>query len=227
MGWLASLLVSFSFSTACPPRRTTAHDTLEAMYPSLAALAGALAAAAAGVAASPIDAVRATTLAPLYTPPPPVVDSAAAAAAFDTNSHIIRDSYIVVLHDHLEEDAVQEHHAHVHALHARHAHDASANTAAAVYEGIRHTFHVGGKKHRSSHHHERRAPKQLKGYSGHFAEQLVDQIRALEGVKYVERDSIVHTRDVENGAPWVRTALRLISAAAAPPPPHGDCGDGN
>ncbi|GAA5980137.1 hypothetical protein JCM10908_001547 [Rhodotorula pacifica] len=177
------------------------------MHRHLCALAATALAWSAGVAnSSPIDSVRPpyTTLAPLYTPPPPH----SADNSLVTNEHIIRDSYIVVLEDHLEPDHVAQHHAHVRSLHARH-HE-SSSLVDEVFEGIRHTFHVGGKRH---HHLSSRdatasatnSPprrKQLKGYSGHFPEPVVDQIRALKGVKYVERDSIVKTQDVENGAPW-------------------------
>ncbi|KWU45475.1 hypothetical protein RHOSPDRAFT_9483, partial [Rhodotorula sp. JG-1b] len=146
-------------------------------------------------------------LAPLYTPPPPHSDQ---ASDLVTNDHVIRDSYIVVLDESLDQDDVAQHHAHVQSLHARHQ---SSSLVDDVYRGIKHTFHVGGK--REQHHLSPREAtasavngagprrKQLKGYSGHFPEQLVDEIRALKGVKYVERDTIVKTQDVENGAPWV------------------------
>lgn len=172
------------------------------MHRHLYALAATAAAwSAAVVSASPIDsAVRQTTLAPLYTPQPPNHDS----AGFETDSHVIRDSYIVVLEDHLEPDELAQHQAHVHSLHARHARSLAAavnSDDAPAFQGIKHTYHVGGKKRH--HHHADQDRKQLKGYSGHFAEQLVDEIRALKGVKYVERDSIVHALDVEKDAPWV------------------------
>ncbi|GAA5864586.1 hypothetical protein JCM3774_005175 [Rhodotorula dairenensis] len=178
------------------------------MHRHLCALAAsALAWSAATVSASPIDSlVRQTTLAPLYTPPPPT--SSGDHSDLVTNEHIIRDSYIVVLDDHLDQDDIAQHHAHVQSLHARHQ-----SLVDDVYHGIKHTFYVGGKRiHHSLASRDATASatnaasgprrKQLKGYSGHFPEQLVDEIRALKGVKYVERDSVVKTQDVENGAPW-------------------------
>lgn len=197
------------------------------MHRHLCALAAsALAWSAATVSASPIDSlVRQTTLAPLYTPPPPQSDSDHASELV-TNDHVIRDSYIVVLDDSLDQDDIAQHHAHVQALHARH----QSSLVDDVYRGIKHTFHVGGK--REQHHLSPREAtasavnaagprrKQLKGYSGHFPEQLVDEIRALKGVKYVERDTIVKTQDVENGAPWVSVTSSWRDSV----PPPAACG---
>ena len=218
------VLLSLPLYTLCSfPRRSIVQTLL--MHRHLCALAAsALAWSAATVNASPIDSlVRQTTLAPLYTPPPPHSDQ---ASDLVTNDHVIRDSYIVVLDESLDQDDVAQHHAHVQSLHARHQ---SSSLVDDVYRGIKHTFHVGGK--REQHHLSPREAtasavngaglrrKQLKGYSGHFPEQLVDEIRALKGVKYVERDTIVKTQDVENGAPWVSSDPWRDSV-----PPPAECG---
>ncbi|KAJ7286983.1 peptidase S8/S53 domain-containing protein [Mycena rebaudengoi] len=42
----------------------------------------------------------------------------------------------------------------------------------------------------------------VKGYAGHFSEKVVDQVRAMPEVDYVERDQIVRTQDVQKSAPW-------------------------
>ncbi|GAA6036862.1 hypothetical protein JCM8097_006319 [Rhodosporidiobolus ruineniae] len=165
------------------------------------ALPSALAAVlycAASSAASPVAGQR-ESLAPLYTPPPPPTDDLA-TQSIQTNAHIVQDSYIVVLDDHLEPHDVDQHHSHLEQLHARHRRDLTAEGAAASFAGVKHKYHVGGKKGR----HARRKAKrnQLKGYSGHFSSQTVDAIRAMKGVKYVERDSLVWASDIEKGAPW-------------------------
>ncbi|BGP36857.1 proteinase B [Rhodotorula kratochvilovae] len=138
-------------------------------------------------------------LSPLISPPPPTNTYAGAA---QTNAHIVRDSYIVVLDDSLEDHDVEQHHAHVHSLH-RADERLRALKAQGLGEheplhGVKHRFHVGGKKK------QRRASKkgQLKGYAGSFSESTVDAIRAMKGVKYVERDSVVHASDLEKNAPW-------------------------
>lgn len=44
-----------------------------------------------------------------------------------------------------------------------------------------------------------------KGYSGHFSEQVVERIREMPEVDFVEKDQIVRTTDfnTQKGAPWV------------------------
>jgi cerevisin len=43
----------------------------------------------------------------------------------------------------------------------------------------------------------------IKGYSGMFTDGVVERIRELPEVDYVERDQIVHTTEVQKSAPWV------------------------
>ncbi|KAL8277406.1 hypothetical protein RQP46_010246 [Phenoliferia psychrophenolica] len=130
-------------------------------------------------------------LAPIYTPPAP----SGSASALTTDGHIIRDSYLVILEDHLAPSHVARHHQHVQDLHAQ---ESGARTLVVggaperTHGGVKHTFSVGKKV----------GGKKLHGYSGEFSEHTLDRIRALEGVKYVERDSIVWASEVEKGAPW-------------------------
>lgn len=147
------------------------------------------------------------TLSPLISPPPPTSHYDGVA---QTNAHIVRDSYIIVLDDSLEDHEVEQHHAHVDQLHRadQRLRGLKAQDSASPHvplEGVKHKFHVGGKKRRSQlRAAARRERKQLlKGYAGSFSESTVDAIRAMKGVKYVERDSVVHASDVEKGAPWV------------------------
>jgi cerevisin len=170
------------------------------------------------------------TLAPLVTPPPPPHPS----DSFDTDSHIIRDScapstalcytsrnlfptnphrYLIVLQDHLEPHEVDSHHAHVHSLHQADVRmrtlKALTEPSAAVadLEGIVHKFSIGKKANKA-------ARKALKGYAGKFSESTIDAIRAMKGVKFVERDSVVWASEVEKGAPWVRWRARFSGGGA-------------
>ncbi|GAA5914384.1 hypothetical protein JCM6882_008219 [Rhodosporidiobolus microsporus] len=143
-------------------------------------------------------------LAPLYTPPPPP-SSADDQLAIQTNHHIVQDSYLVVLQDHLDDHDITQHHQHVEKVHNQHQHArlvaATAPGAHSPRHGIKHRYNVGGKKNKHS-ASKKAARKLLKGYSGHFNEETVDAIRAMKGVKYVERDSLVWASDIEKGAPW-------------------------
>lgn len=44
----------------------------------------------------------------------------------------------------------------------------------------------------------------INGYAGRFSNKVIDQLRSLPEVDYIERDQIVRTTSVQNGAPWVR-----------------------
>ena len=51
----------------------------------------------------------------------------------------------------------------------------------------------------------------LKGYAGRFTDSVIQRIREMPEVAYVEQDSIVHTLDTQRFAPWVRSAIPLPS----------------
>lgn len=137
--------------------------------------------------ANPLPLSNDFILAPLYTPP----SNSDSALAFSTDSHIIRDSYIIVLKEETQLHEIDAHHALVASIH-----DAEflTTTVEDQLAGIGHKYHVGkGKK----------GKKGFKGYSGKFSSSTVDAIRTLKEVKYVERDSIVWASEIEKGAPWV------------------------
>lgn len=52
----------------------------------------------------------------------------------------------------------------------------------------------------------------INGYSGLFSPRVVEQLRAMPEVAYIEQDQIVHTMDVQKSAPWVRP-LNCISGS--------------
>ncbi|GAA5955255.1 hypothetical protein JCM3765_003260 [Sporobolomyces pararoseus] len=147
------------------------------------------------------------TLAPLYSPPQPPSSS---VSPYEVDSHIVRDSYIVVLEDDLASPEVEDHHAQVEAIHEadtrinllKAADEASSprSSSSRKHHGVKHKFHIGGNKH--GHRRNAYKSKQLKGYTGSFSESTLDAIRAMKGVKYVERDSLVKTLELEKMAPW-------------------------
>lgn len=153
------------------------------------------------------------SLAPLHTPPPPPGPSSS-FSPYDTDSHIIRDSYLVVLEDHLAGHEIEDHHSQVEALHEADSRinllkaddaDSTSSRQTRKHHGVKHKFHIGGNKH--GHRRNAHKSKQLKGYSGHFSESTLDAIRAMKGVKYVERDSLVYATELEKMAPWVSVCL--------------------
>lgn len=219
---LAALELTDVVIPACPPTQSsyrTMAPLLRIGLPAALYLAlfTAVSTASPLPAGAPVPSVF--TLAPLYTPGPPPSSSYAdeALAQINTLSHIIRDSYIIVLQDHLEPHHVEAHHAQVAALHSsdasmralQSADDATLDVPA--LEGVVHKYSIG-KKARSG-------KKALVGYAGKFSESSVDAIRAMEGVKYVERDSVVYASEIERGAPWV-SPVSVVGVVEPPADPR-------
>ena len=144
-------------------------------------------------------------LAPLYTPPNPWASTPAILPANDDDfgvsssstsdssddSHLIPDSYIVVL---------KQEHGHklpfhlndirdfmtTASLHPKSKGHARRGVFGDVVEEVKHHFNVG----------------QLKGYAGKFSKNTVDWIRRHPSVEFIEKDSVVRAMDLERNAPW-------------------------
>ena len=96
-----------------------------------------------------------------------------------TSAKEIPNSYIVVFKKHVNQDDASDHHAWVQGLHQN---SQNVNTELRkrsqfpfmdeVFEGLKHTYNVGGN---------------LLGYSGHFDESVVDQIRRHPDVSRIEK----------------------------------------
>jgi cerevisin len=54
----------------------------------------------------------------------------------------------------------------------------------------------------------------INGYAGYFTDGVVEQLRSMPEVDYVERDQVVHTMELQKFAPWVGV---LLSRFAFPP----------
>lgn len=130
-----------------------------------------------------------------------VVDKGIAPLLSTVSADEIKNSYIVVFKGHVDEDTANEHHSWVHVSHqkslAKRGRSGYAlaggmfpgglEDAVDMFTGLKHTFHI---------------PGSLKGYTGAFDEDTLQAIRAHPDVKYVEKDSKVHTMDTERNAPW-------------------------
>ncbi|KAH9910997.1 peptidase S8/S53 domain-containing protein [Epithele typhae] len=85
----------------------------------------------------------------------------------------VNGSYIIVLKDGVEPSLVANHLNFVQNVHA-------ADPAADAFAGLTHVYQT-----------------HLKGYAGHFSDLVLDHIRSMPEVDYVERDQIVRTLEVE------------------------------
>ena len=125
----------------------------------------------------------------------------------NSESHIIPNSYIVVLH--------KDTHAAVHDQHIREIeilHEASTRLrrfgdaihhAVADLTGLTHRYSIGS----------------MKAYAGKFSEDVLEHIRSRPEVAYVERDSVVWATETERSAPWVSSSsvsLRCADVSAGP-----------
>jgi len=112
-----------------------------------------------------------------------------------SNSVEVPDSYIVVFKKHVSEASASNHHSWV-----KGTHEASESSRtelrkrsqADIFEGLKHTYNIAGS---------------FLGYSGHFDDEVIEQVRRHPDVEYVEKDSVVHTLgdtegETEKNAPW-------------------------
>lgn len=112
-----------------------------------------------------------------------------------TNAKEIPDQYIVVFKKHVTTDAAVRHHDWLRELHTsaegrrtelrKRSQFPIQDT---IYKGLKHTYDIAG---------------DFLGYSGHFNEDVIEQVRNNPDVAYVEKDSEVHTMaETERNAPW-------------------------
>jgi len=98
----------------------------------------------------------------------------------------INNSYIVVLRDDIPQAMMQNH---LNFLQMTHTSDLLLSHGFA--EGVRHIY-----------------DGHLKGYAGEFTESVIEQVRRMPEVSFVEKDQIVRTTDIDTqiGSPWVSTS---------------------
>ncbi|KAH7925314.1 hypothetical protein BV22DRAFT_1034208 [Leucogyrophana mollusca] len=92
----------------------------------------------------------------------------------------INNSYIVKLRDDMPESVMQNH---FNFLQMAHASDSFLGGSEAG--GLRHVY-----------------DGHLKGYSGEFTEGVLEQIRRMPEVDFIEKDQVVRIQDIQKGAPW-------------------------
>jgi len=129
---------------------------------------------------------------------PVVVDTihnGAAPILSTSNAKEISDSYIVVFKKHVDSASAAAHHMWVQDFHLQTQRTelrkrSSSSFGSEIFTGLKHTFNIA---------------ESLAGYSGHFSEDFIEEIRKHPDVEYIEKDSEVHTMDdptVEKNAPW-------------------------
>ena len=101
---------------------------------------------------------------------------------------VLNNSYIVMLKDDLHTSALDNHFNFLQAAHEEDPLSADGPVGISqVYNG------------------------HLKGYAGRFTESVIQRIREMPEVAYVEQDSVVHALDTQRFAPWVCSPAPLSS----------------
>ncbi|KAK3298420.1 subtilisin serine protease [Chaetomium fimeti] len=127
----------------------------------------------------------------------------AAPILSSSNAEVVPNSYIIKFKKHVDESSASAHQSWLQEVHTfRETERADLKKrgqmplADDVFRGLKHTYKIG---------------KGFLGYSGHFDEEVIEQVRRHPDVEYIERDSIVRTMSVtqdtcdgelEKAAPW-------------------------
>ncbi|KAF2743346.1 hypothetical protein M011DRAFT_497006 [Sporormia fimetaria CBS 119925] len=134
---------------------------------------------------------------------PMVIDTIhkdAAPVLSSTSAEEVPNSYMVVFKKHVKDHHAEEHQSWVQTIHAKQQDGrmelrkrSQLPLTTDVFEGLKHTFNIVGG---------------IMGYSGHFDDETIEQIRRHPDVDYIEKDSIVRTmgdsdeHETEKNAPW-------------------------
>ncbi|KAI9793573.1 MAG: serine protease [Peltula sp. TS41687] len=120
----------------------------------------------------------------------------AAPILTSSNAKEIPNSYIVVFKKHVTTDSAAEHHEWIQDMHAASEQGRTELRKRSqipfvddIFSGLQHTFNIGD----------------LLGYSGHFDDEVIEQVRRHPDVDFIEKDSEVHTmshKETEGNAPW-------------------------
>ncbi|KAG6853510.1 hypothetical protein C0991_003640 [Blastosporella zonata] len=133
------------------------------------------------VAISLISSVSSTPLStsPHYDPSINTPVSLAPLMVADHPHGTVNNSYIVMLKQGLSQSLKVNH---LNFLEAAHNEDPLHGEES----GIKHVY--------DAHH--------FSGYAGHFSDSVVQRLRGMPEVAYIEQDQIVRTQDVQKGSPW-------------------------
>lgn len=111
----------------------------------------------------------------------------AAPILSSTNAEVIPNSYIIKFKSHVSDSSASNHHSWIQKIHASKEDErielrkrGQMPLVDDVFRGLKHTYKVG---------------EHFMGYSGHFDDSVIEEVRRHPDVEYIERDSIVHTME--------------------------------
>lgn len=121
------------------------------------------------------------------------------------NAEVVPNSFLVKFKSHVTEASASDHHTWVQQVHASKEDErmdlrkrGQLPLVDDAFQGLKHTYKIG---------------EHFMGYSGHFDESVIEQVRRHPDVEYIERDTIVHTMkheaiettcdgEIEKMSPW-------------------------
>ncbi|KAK1758509.1 peptidase S8/S53 domain-containing protein [Echria macrotheca] len=120
------------------------------------------------------------------------VDADHAPILSSANAEIVPNSYIIKFKKHVRPESVSDHHSWVQKLHVESESGrmelrkrGQFPLVDEVFRGLKHTYKIG---------------EGFLGYSGHFDDETIEQVRRHPDVEYIERDTIVHTMEIQEDA---------------------------
>ncbi|KAK1768674.1 peptidase S8/S53 domain-containing protein [Phialemonium atrogriseum] len=127
----------------------------------------------------------------------------AAPILSSSNAEVVPNSYLIKFKNHVSETSAQHHQSWIQQIHTSNEQErmelrkrGQIPFADDVFRGLKHTYQIG---------------EHFMGYSGHFDESVIEQVRRHPDVEYIERDSVVHTMshkeskcdgETEKMSPW-------------------------
>jgi len=125
----------------------------------------------------------------------------AAPLLSSSNAEVIPNSYIIKFKKHVTAGSASDHQMWIQKLHGNresvHMDLKKRGLIEDAFKGLKHTYKIG---------------QDFLGYSGHFDDETIEQVRRHPDVEYIERDSIVHHMsfkeeaacdpETEKSAPW-------------------------
>jgi cerevisin len=121
-----------------------------------------------------------------------------------SNAEIVPNSYLIKFKKHVTDGTASDHHQWIQSVHLEKENQrmdlkkrSQFPLVDDVFRGLKHTYKIG---------------QDFLGYSGHFDDETIEQIRRHPDVEYIERDTVVHTMSIkeeavcdsetEKSAPW-------------------------
>ncbi|KAI0019944.1 peptidase S8/S53 domain-containing protein [Xylariomycetidae sp. FL0641] len=126
----------------------------------------------------------------------------AAPILSSSSAEEVPNSYIVKFKDHVSESSAKDHHSWIQKIHGdrederlelrKRGQFPLVGEVADSFKGLKHTLKVGS---------------EFLGYSGHFDDNTIEEVRKHPDVEYIERDQIVYALkedepELEKNAPW-------------------------